>query len=319
MKVLSFNMGADTGGVSIANKRAFDAYAPAGWEFRSMVSTVNYIGYPTDIPWSVGGVQQWWEWADVVHLHHNFASSGRVEVGFKSLPRLPRKPYVLEFHGEGDFAGGSNRFRSVAEARAACRQKRAIPVVSTLNTFLLAPDLFEWVPVPYSIEALQELRSRFYRPRGRLRIGHAPTNRELKNTDELILAVDDLQAAGKDVELVLIEHEPWRTCLRHKATCDIFVDQVGLSYGCNALESAGMGLPTIAGGQSATIAEAVRRFGRWPFALAQEGGIGEELERLVDSEEYRAEVAGLGFEYVSKVHGGQAVVEQLVSIYERAA
>lgn len=319
MKVLSFHMGSDTGGVSIANKRAFDRHAPAGWQFRSMVSTLNYIRYPTDIRWSIAGVQEWWEWADVIHLHHNFASADWVERGFKRLPRLARKPYVIEFHGVSDFDGGLNRFRSVSAARMACRQRKALPVVSTLNTHLLAPDVFEWVPVPQAVDDLQQMRTEFYREGRRLRIGHAPTNRALKNTDEVIQAVKDLQAAGQPVELVLIEGSTWEKCLHRKATCDLFVDQVGLAYGCNALEAGGMGIPTIAGGQWPTIEEAVRRFGRWPFALAHAGRIREEMAVLVGSAAYRQEVGERGLDYIRLVHNERAVVEQLVGIYERAA
>lgn len=320
VKVLSFNLGSDTGGASIAIKRAFDHCAPPGWEFHSLMSMQNYINYPQDVAWSRKSALDWWDWADVIHLHNNFASSTIFENGFRGMRRMPRKPYVITFHGESNFHGGVGRFASVQEALSACRVQHAIPIVTTLNTHLLAPAVFEWVPIPYETEMLRRYRTG-WRPRsdGSLLIGQAPTSRLIKNTDELVAAVRELQRRDHAVELLLVEGQSWEQCLQMKARCDIFVDQVGLSYGCNAIESGGMGIATVAGAQPATVAEMVRRFGAFPFEQSREGGILDTLEWLVVDPPSREKVAAAGMAFVQTWHNEQAVVDQLISIYQRAA
>ena len=316
MNVLSFHLGTDTAGVGILNKRAFDAVGGPDWAYRSLVTGTNYIAYPTDA--GLGDLEQLWAWADVVHLHHSFASADLVEAGRKGLPRLPRKPYVIEFHGVANFdtAIGGIPLRDLL---VECRLRHAVPIVSTLNTYLLAPRRLTWVPVPYDTAALVEL-ARGQRSTGDpLRLVQAPTERTIKSTAELLAAVERLQRGGHPVELLLIEGQTWAECLRLKASADIVVDQLILSYGCNALESAGMGIPVIAGAQPDTIAEIARRFGHFPFVRSRPGRLYDTLLRLIASPELRVEAAARGFAYVSEWHNQATVVEQLTGLYWRAA
>ncbi len=77
-----------------------------------------------------------------------------------------------------------------------------------------------------------------------IRIGHAPTNRIGKGTAEILAALERIQS-DFPVEIVMIENLPHAEALRRKATCHVFIDQIGeLGYGVNALESLAMGIPT---------------------------------------------------------------------------
>ena len=77
-----------------------------------------------------------------------------------------------------------------------------------------------------------------------IRIGHAPTNRVGKGTEQILTALKRLQKSFL-MEIVLIEGLPHSEALRRKATCHLFIDQIGeLGYGVNSLESLAMGIPT---------------------------------------------------------------------------
>lgn len=304
--VLSFNLGADPAGISSGIARAFRN--DPDWHVRSLVSNTNYIGYPPTEPFSRRALQEAWRAADVVHLHHNFRSYELVRGGWAGKA-LPPRPFVVEFHGQ--------RFREDPTSHIrALREHRAIGLASTLDLYLLAPQILEWLPAPIAVEELSQMRE----PDRHLkvRIAHAPTNRQVKSTQEFLAAFQRLKDEGHPVELDLIEHRPWAECLARKARADIFFDQVILGYGCNALEAWAMGIPVIAGAADETLDEMERRFGQLPFYHATEETIYDALKELVESPELREQYGRIGHDYVRKYHDELVVVEQLKGIYQRA-
>ena len=304
MNVLSVVLGSDPAGISSGIARAF-RHEP-GWNVRSLLTKVNYIGYELTEPWNALAVREAWLDADVVHLHHGFVTAERITRGYLGK-RLPRRPYLVHFHGTG--------FREDTEVHLSeLAHQNALGVVSTLDLHVISE--LEWLPAPLDVEQMQATRS--YRRSPMVRIAHAPTNRQIKSTDLLIEAVERLQAEGHSVELDIIERVSWQECLRRKAQADIFFDQVLLGYGNNALEAWGMGIPVIAGADDATLDEMERRFGHLPFYHATEETIYDALKELVDSPELRQRYGKIGQDYVRKFHDYPVVVEQLKGIYRRA-
>jgi hypothetical protein len=287
----------DIGGQSIRTKRAFDRHAP-GWVCDSVVRNRNYIDYPVDRPFADAPTLA--RRADVVHAHNSFKAARQAGA--------LNKPLVITHHG--------TRYRRdpagiLAEQHAA----GALGLVSTLDLWLLAPGDTEWSPAPYDLGWLASMR----RPvnDGVLRIGHAPTDRAVKSTDAVLAACRKL-ARDTRVEVVLIERQSWRQCLAAKARCDIFVDQVLLGYGNNAVEAWGMGIPVVCGAADDTLGEYERRFGSLPFVQADEGSIYEALTVLADPAA-RARWRERGLEHVHRWHDDATVVAQLQDIYLRAA
>lgn len=296
MRVLNIGS-SDIGGQSIRTKRAFDRHAP-GWVCHSVVRNRNYIDYPVDQPFTAAaGLARD---ADVVHAHNSFKAARQAGA--------LNKPLVITHHG--------TRYRRdpvgiLGEQRAA----KALGLVSTLDLWLIAPEETEWSPAPYDLDWLASMR----RPvdDGVLRIGHAPTDRAIKSTDAVLAACAKL---GRElpVEVVLIERQSWRQCLEQKARVDIFVDQVLLGYGNNAVEAWGMGIPVVCGAADDTLTEYDRRFGGLPFCPADEGSIYEALATLADPGP-RAAWARRGVEHVRRWHDDATVVTDLQDVYRRAA
>lgn len=305
-------LGADTGGV---NQQIVQAFAGiAGWNVRAMIGGTNYIGYPPDLPVDRDLMRDWWQKADVIHLSHDFYRLRKIE-----RMRLPRRPFVVHYHGTGFRESPDTHIR---EQRA----HRAIGLVATLDLWLLAKEDTEWLPCPYSLEWLAEVRSKCLsevrgspRRPGMVKVAHAPTARKIKSTEAFLRAVERLQAEGHDLELELIEKASWEECLRRKATADIYFDQTILGYGNNAIEAWGMGIPVIAGAQEATLAEMRRRFSNdLPFYQASEATIYDALKALVASSDLRTEYAERGLNHVRRFHDQRVVVEQLKDVYTRA-
>jgi hypothetical protein len=315
VKVFNLTTGADTGGWGGRLKEAFDRHGPRGWSCRAMVNADNYIGYPYDLPYRQENLERFYDEADVVQLHntlhgHDFYDDGQ------------GKPTVLLHHG--------TLFRDSPDIISA--QARAIGALQFCSTIDLERPGVEWLGVPYSLDgpistlpnrgiavSFAELRQARYRPSERVRIAHAPTNRRIKGTQAFLGAMRSLVERGLPVEMIFIENQPWAKCLARKAQADIFVDQLVLGYGCNAVEAWALGIPVVAGvADPAVRARMIERWGRLPFAEASEATLEHVLEDMVRSVLCRAEYALAGEEHVRRWHDQAVVAPRLAEIYASA-
>ena len=305
MKIASIHSGQDTGGQAWRITQAFRRHTD--WDYRSMCQRATYINYPVDLPWRRKAAVELADAADVLHWHNGY--------GTARVLKMEHKPALVHHHGTM-YRGDPHRFN------AEHHKYGGIGLVSTLDLYLLGDGGVEWLPAPYNVDELQAMRPAdwvAHRKRDKVRICHAPTNREVKSTRQFLAAYQRLEDEGYPVELDLIEHQTWAECLRRKANADIFFDQTQLGYGCNALEAWGMGIPVIAGAQDETLDEMERRFGHLPFYHATEETIYDALKEMVESPELRWAFGQIGYRYVRKYHDEPVVVEQLKALYLRAA
>jgi hypothetical protein len=300
MRIFQLSPGQDTGGQAIRFKEAFERLTPHS--MTCMRASDTYMDYPQDLPWSWPRAQDLYDAADVVHLHNHLAPLARLDHG-------EGKRILLQQHG--------TIFRTGHVEIAKAARDLGIPiVVSTLDLLPLEPDL-QWLPAPHDIKALAAIRKANYRPGDTIRIGHAPTDRLIKSTDKVISAVASLAKAGLPVELVLIENRNWTDCLALKATCDLFVDQLILGYGNNAIEAWGMGIPVICGVVDSDVRDLMfETWGGLPFVEATPKTLRAELAALVRDPDLRAQWGKRGKAHVRKYHDYPAVVRTLVGMYE---
>lgn len=295
LRVFSLTTGADTAGIGYGLSKAFRGSRSV--ELRSMVASSNYIGYPTDIRYSRRRLERLYDRADVILLHNTLHGHDWYDAG-------QGKPTVLMHHGRTPL----DDFLEIAERALAIG---AMQIGSTLDLSVFGP--VEWSPPPVDIPAMRQLRARAVRS-GTLRIGHAPTNRDLKGTSAFLDAMDRL-STRYDVETVLIERLPWQDCLRRKATLDVLFDQPVLGYGSNAIEAWAMGIPVMAGVSDQTVRAAM--LGRWtvlPFIETSTRTIEQDLERVIVEADLRSEYAAIGAAHVERWHSEAAVVERLAPI-----
>lgn len=261
-KAFILGSGADTGGTAVRSAQAFQATRERApklheWDVHSMVTHINYIKYPEDIPYAPMRLLSLYDDADVVVLNSTM-------YGHQRYDNNQGKPTVLVHHGlhEGHFA------YSLTEAIAHAASLGALQIGTTVNLELVAEPqgLVRWVPTPYDLPELASLRKALYRPHpdGLIRFVHAPTDRAIKSTAAFIAATNQLITEGFPIEAIIIEGQTNEETLRTKATfADVLVDQLRLGYGCNAIEAWAMGIPVIGGVQDYPDwrAHMVRRFG----------------------------------------------------------
>lgn len=316
MKILNLSLGQDTGGQQMRLARAWHRYFP-GDTYTSVTSTHTFyeIQHKLDKP---RVVNDWWPNSDLIHQNN--------DLHFATM-RFPKrsldltKPMVIHHHG--------TMYRTRPDYHlAAQKQYGATSICSTVDLWAIAPDKSHWLPQAYEPEELLEYRERFYDPKdGVLRIAHAPTNRVIKSTRALEGAVKRLRWLGAKVYLDVIEKVSNKQCLERKARADLFVDQLLLGYGCNAIEAWGMGIPVIAGVQPEKCIPLIRQaiphdtedrmleqWGTYPFPNTSEESLMQEIGRFLDPR-YRTHWAEVGTAHFNRHHHAEKVVHQLRGIY----
>jgi glycosyltransferase involved in cell wall biosynthesis len=142
---------------------------------------------------------------------------------------------------------------------------------------------------------------------GEVRIGHAPTNRAAKGSDVIISVIRSL-ASEYQIRVVLIENLPYAGAIELKASCDIFVDQIGdLGYGINSLEALAMGIPTC----SCLAPGFERAYPDHPFIVVDAENLRSHIVRLIENPGLRARLGAAGREWVIKVHSALNAVKRI--------
>lgn len=110
-----------------------------------MAREAQFMAYPKDLPFRRGELDELYQACDVFHARLNFGLYDQLAA--KHGP----KPVVLHCHGS---AYRSDPNRLIREAI----ERGATILCSTLDLYLLAPDISVWCPAPYDVDELMEIR-----------------------------------------------------------------------------------------------------------------------------------------------------------------
>ncbi len=118
----------------------------------------------------------------------------------------------------------------------------------------LTPDLLYFLPqekssfLPCTISSWDEVKPHLPKLKRKLKIVHAPTNREAKGSDFILAAFDKIKQIYPDlVEIQLVENIPHEQALKIYREADLIIDQILIGwYGAFAVEAMKMGKPVIA-------------------------------------------------------------------------
>lgn len=177
--------------------------------------------------------------ADVLHFH--MTADEHLPVGpWLPADHLAGKAVVHHHHGHPDFRGNPEKYR-----RKYAELGRRDLLVSTPDLLRLLPEA-RWQPnlVPIDEELHTPARHSWYGP---LKVSHSPTRKDLKNTDDLLAVVEDLNTLGREVELDLIDDVPNAECLSRKRMSHVCFDHMQGYYGVSSLEGLSQGIAVIAG------------------------------------------------------------------------
>ncbi len=265
-----------------------------------------YTDFPVDIEWTNWNhrdIVELAKAADVIHLNNSWRPLLSIRV---------EKPMLMHHHG--------TLFRNdPGTLMAKARQIKAVQAVSTFDLRRPDPDQLHWLPTAYDLDVLMAIRDDHFRPNdGRVRIVHAPTTKDGKNTSTLEQAVRELVAEGLPIDLIVVRGVSNAECLRIKATADIVFDQLAWGYGCNAVEAWGMGIPVISGADAWTTNLMKQEWGGLPYANAKIATLKDVVRRMVESADMRAEWAAHGRAHFMRFHDDVAALGRLAELYHKA-
>lgn len=323
MKILSLAF-ADHAGASYSlchaiNKTYIDHKAVA------LRASNNYLNYPTmgdlGIDYSREVVQNMIEKADILVFH---SSVQPYMAGLQITPEfIQDKTKILYFHG--------------SEMR-----KMGKPIIEQADEYfgeykicISTPDLKEytdkktyWTPVARSFKEIstkyqtnypdQRALEAFDAPKQKkVRLGHAPTNEQMKGSHIFYRAITEAMKTEGNAEYVLIKDTPWDSCLRTLSGLQVYYDQCILgAYGLASVEASIFKIPVICN-LKPEVAEDMEKYSGIPNPFIQFDELNtliEQTKMLIQLPKLR-EAGGEGvYKYCKAVHDEKPVAKRFLEV-----
>jgi hypothetical protein len=192
-------------------------------------------------------------------------------------------------------------FQTVGGSSFRKRKGKKLHDFEGLHLSGITPELTE-VWIPHSIDVL---KNEWKKPTGKIRIGHAPSNRSKKGTSLFLEAIKDFD----NVELVLMEGLTNKEVIELKKTLHIFADQFVIpAYGMNAVEALAMGIPVISSCMDIDGCPVYRVAEYTKEAISD--AIGQAIKGLNQTASKKA------FDWAKKIHSQESACKRLESFYE---
>jgi glycosyltransferase involved in cell wall biosynthesis len=246
-----------------------------------------------------------------------FRARGRVVTELPLLKRLGKTVLVT-------YQGCDVRpYRNCFCGRANCRGETAwrAPSAAAMTghadrVFHLNPDLREWLPgsrfLPYANVDPRSLEPLRLEERSEVVVAHAPTDRAVKGTDQVIEAVRELRAHGLPIRLDLLEGLDHDDVLNRLATADIVVDQLLIGwYGGFAVEAMALARPVLCFIREEDPAD--NPFGaELPIARTSPATLAGDLRALATDPTLRRRIGDQGRQFVEQHHDPRRIARTVL-------
>ncbi len=149
---------------------------------------------------------------------------------------------------------------------------------------------------------------------------HAPNHRELKGTQALIDACEELRLEGFAVSLRLLEKVPNHMVKVEMQKADIVAEQFILGYGLTAIEGMSVGKPVLSNLSDERYYEPFRnitRLSACPIVSTTPGALKDALRLLIADPDRRRALGSAGRQYVLREHSYEAMASLWDAIYRR--
>ena len=236
---------------------------------------------------------------DIFHFHVNSAIVNGLDL---SIWEILGKKYVLHYHG------------SEIRHRKESMFYKHLPKIKFVST----PDLLQyannsiWIPNPSPItpilfDNLKEDKN--------VKIFHAPSDRTIKGTDTIIKVVQDLKDQGFNIDLQIVENQPYELVHEAMKKSDIVIDWINPDYGIYgmvSIEAMSYGKPVIC----TLNPEHYPNYEEIPIINANPIELERNLIYLIENEATRDQIAKKGIDYVIKYHDVVKITKLIEKNYE---
>jgi len=203
------------------------------------------------------------------------------------------------------------------------RRKKTLLAGVADKIYSLNPDLLEVLPkgsefLPYATEAGLNARILPFRQGNEFVVGHAPTHRMVKGTDEIIRVVENLRSKGINIRLELIEGLSREDAQKKYQEIDLFIDQLVIGwYGVVSLEVMALGKPVLCFIKGRGLRFVPQKMlADLPIINADESSLEEKLVGVMQmSIEQRQSLAERGLAYLKEWHDPTKIAQRVVGDY----
>jgi len=208
------------------------------------------------------------------------------------------------------------------------KKKMAKFALYTNHMFAVNPDLLWFLPndkasfLPYTVPNwYEEIEKPSFSIRRKLRIVHAPTNREAKGSEIILKALHNLESKFPNaIETVLVEGKSHTEATAIYKNADLIVDQILIGwYGGLAVEVMRMGKPVavyIREEDLHFIPQGMRKDIDDAFIRIQPNTIEEVLTKYISDRKALREKAENAYDYVYKWHDPVKIALQVKEYYD---
>lgn len=254
---------------------------------------------------------------DVLHFHmtadEHTPLTPDEDAPLCAAPLMQGKKIVHHHHGHPDFRGNPEKYQKKYQD------------LGRKNLLVSTPDLLHKLPGARWLPNLAPIHEPLFSPpdgprAAPLRIGHSPTRKDLKNTDEFLAVCERLRArlgeSAFDVDV--IENTLYSECLARKQQCEIVFDHMQGYFGVSSLEALSQGTAVIAG-LNAWNQEQIRAFfgcDALPWVLAYtEQELEARLEQLIREKELRREIGRISRAFMERYWNADVIAAWLDEFY----
>ncbi len=253
--------------------------------------------------------------ADIIHFHMLADEYLELGGGIRISQYIPGKKIIHHHHGHPEFRSNPELFREKYK-----KLGRA-SLVSTPDLLKLLPEA-SWIPnlVPLDEPLYTPLPHHGISPSPFI-IAHSPTRKDLKNTTELMGAVQNLHSKGysKKLKLKILEWTPHRQCLEEKRKSHAVFDHMQGYYGVSSLESLAQGKPVIAGLDHWNIRHIKSFTGadQLPWIIARNAReLEEKIKYLADHEQVIETIGQQARSFMEIYWNEKRVLERIFNVYD---
>lgn len=262
-------------------------------------------------------------------FHFNFGQTllpmlGPLGVDLPLLRRLGKRVFVT-------FQGDDARPRSahaalpprpawvqhVAERRRAWRVAYARRHAH--RVFCVNPDLLRYVEgaefVPYACVDPAAVEVTPPLPAGRLVVAHAPTDRAIKGTEQVLDAADTLGDA--DFEWMFVEGVPHEEAMRRLRRADVIIDQLRVGwYGGLSVEMMAMGKPVVCYVRDEDLRSVPAEMAaELPIVRATPESLTDVIAGLASARDRLREIGGRSRQFVETWHDPRRIAHAMLTVY----
>ena len=236
---------------------------------------------------------------DILHYHGQAVSQGYRDLVMWS--GIMKKPVILHHHG--------------SEIRNKKYPKFANHLV--VHRYVSTPELLdfvpnaEWLPNPVNLDNLKYSETNVTGP---LKILHASTNRDVKNTKAVESSISKLKSDGLDIQFTLLENVQHAELMEQISKHDLIIDwmnpEFGI-YGVFSIESMALGRTVIC-----TLTDSLYEGYELPIINSSPESLEVSIKEVYDNREILVEKGQLGSEFVNRNHNSEVIAERVLQKYK---